>query len=214
LVVESDVESRNISILDEFYYELSIDETLNTPSDDDPCPYANSSDWFGLWNDSSPCCEYYSVDKCADKISFVNRFDRNYTFVVNKTEYMNGEPCGPGGECFREGCWFGECIPINETCPPEDSSSSEDRGDDGDSIDITPLWWSLAAVALLGCYLALAAIVLLSLACIPLIAILGYNVTGSPSTVAVASRVDGVASALNSPLYADSLNEHANPLAE
>lgn len=70
-------------------YTLEIDETSNQVTDvDGVCPYANNSDWFGLFTNESLCCPYYTPnDPCSDRIRFVTPFNRNATFYVNETEY-------------------------------------------------------------------------------------------------------------------------------
>lgn len=70
-------------------YTLEIDETSNKVTEfEDVCPYANDSDWFGLFNNQSLCCPYYTPEKpCSDRVRFVTPFNRNATFYVNETEY-------------------------------------------------------------------------------------------------------------------------------
>lgn len=72
-------------------FRLSIDETTNraiTLEGNETCPYASNDEWFGLYNDSMPCCPYYTPTyPCSDRIKFVTPFNKNHTFTVNETQY-------------------------------------------------------------------------------------------------------------------------------
>ena len=86
LRINADI-SQNLTIP----FQLEIDETPNRAvklKDHEMCPFANNSEWFGLYNSSLPCCPYYTPKTaCSDRIRFITPFNRDYTFLVNETEY-------------------------------------------------------------------------------------------------------------------------------
>lgn len=82
ITITSDLESISIP------FTLQINETNNKELTEDPCPYANNSEWFGLFNNDSLCCPYYTLDEpCSDRIKFITPFNLEYTFQVNETQY-------------------------------------------------------------------------------------------------------------------------------
>lgn len=69
-------------------FMIGINETNNKITNEVPCPYINASEWFGLFNNESLCCPYYTENApCSDRIRFIIPFNLEYTFFVNETEY-------------------------------------------------------------------------------------------------------------------------------
>lgn len=70
-------------------FELGVNETDNQRLHESPCPYANASEWFGLFNQSSSiCCPYYTpLYPCSDRIYFITPFNLEYSFTIGVSEY-------------------------------------------------------------------------------------------------------------------------------
>lgn len=69
-------------------FKLQINETNNKILNKTICPYSNNPEWFGLFNNNSLCCPYYTInDPCSDRIKFITPFNLEYSFIINETQY-------------------------------------------------------------------------------------------------------------------------------